>query len=125
MGEAVRLEPGAPPYVAGVSVDLVAAVLAEPRHERRQRVRGVVAGIEEQERPAALPDSGIAGHATVTFDDHPRRIGADELVASSPDTGGAPDQAATSASASAMREGPSAGVAGRSIVGLSGVQYRL
>jgi hypothetical protein len=52
-------------------VDLVMAALAEPRDERLQRRPGVLAGVCKHDRPAAIVDRAIAGHATVAFEDHP------------------------------------------------------
>jgi hypothetical protein len=80
MGEAVRLQPRDPPRVAGVAVDLVMAPLAEPRDERLQRGPRAIAGIDQQDRFAALAGRGITGHATVALEDHPRATGIDELA---------------------------------------------
>ena len=91
------------------------AALAEPRDERHERRLRVIDGIDEQDRLAALPGRGVGGHPTVALEDHPRLAGVDELADLLADTAGAPDQAASSASPSAIRAGRSAGVARRSI----------
>jgi hypothetical protein len=54
MDKAVRLQPRDPPRVAGVAVDLVMAPLAEPRDERLQGGPRAIAGIDQQDRFAAL-----------------------------------------------------------------------
>jgi hypothetical protein len=80
VGEAAPFEPRDPPRVARVRIDLLMPSLAKPRGQRLQRGHGVLAGVCKQERPAALADRGIAGHAMVAFEDHPRLVMIDELA---------------------------------------------
>jgi hypothetical protein len=80
VGVAVRLEPGDPRRVGRVRVELVMAVLAEPRGERLQRGPGVGGGVGDHHRLATVADGGIAGHATVALEDHPGSMAIDVLA---------------------------------------------